>query len=43
MPVTYKRQDDWDKMFEKFAKFDELEQIESTHDSVKDETDSKKG
>ncbi|MET3558389.1 hypothetical protein ABID29_001512 [Streptococcus rupicaprae] len=27
MPVTYHKQDEWDKLFEKFAKFDELEAI----------------
>ncbi|MGT2757222.1 SPJ_0845 family protein [Streptococcus ovuberis] len=27
MPVTYHKQDEWDKLFEKFAKFDELEAV----------------
>ncbi|MGT2911937.1 SPJ_0845 family protein [Streptococcus cameli] len=28
MPVTYKRQDDLEKMLEEFASFDELEKVE---------------
>lgn len=28
MPVTYKKQDDWDKLFEQFASFDDLEKVE---------------
>lgn len=27
MPVTYKRQDDLEKMLEEFASFDELEKV----------------
>lgn len=35
MPVSYKRQDDLDKMLEEFASFDHLEHVEFPEDKEK--------
>lgn len=39
MPVTYKKQDDWDKLFETFAKFDELEATTFPEPQAKQESE----
>lgn len=44
MAVTFKRQDDLDKLFEEFASFDELEKVEFPKEKAdnKAETSDKK-
>lgn len=40
MAVTYKRQDDLEKMLEEFASFEKLEEIEYPDPKSKDNSDS---
>ncbi|MFI3123960.1 SPJ_0845 family protein [Streptococcus suis] len=45
MAITYKRQDDLDKMLEEFASFDQLEKVEFPEpetDSKEEENNTKK-
>ncbi|MDQ0221884.1 SPJ_0845 family protein [Streptococcus moroccensis] len=36
MPVTFKKQDDWDKLLEQFASFDDLENVEFPDPNAKE-------
>ncbi|MEY8462116.1 SPJ_0845 family protein [Streptococcus merionis] len=40
MPVTYKKQDEWDKLFEQFASFDDLESVHFPEPELKSNSDS---
>ncbi|MGT2666566.1 SPJ_0845 family protein [Streptococcus rifensis] len=40
MPVTFKKQDDWDKLLEQFASFDDLEKVEFPDPNAKESSEN---